>query len=124
MRYEYRKDLAGATPGAPARYLRQPSLGLRSIARYGDGYVVASIDDNRSQLDAACESILAAVERSYSVRAPQTVTYVGLKPIDVDGAIRQVRWAVTLSGTTTQACRDVDSGPGSIGYDERRFLEQ
>lgn len=68
---------------------------------------------------------LDAAERAYQTEKPQTMTYHGLRPIDVDGAVQQVGWSINSNGhPTTTASRNDEFDLTEVPYAERRFHEK
>jgi len=67
--------------------------------------------------------ILDAAEAEYRQEYPQTVTYVGLKLIPLDGAIRQATFRVGLSGCTSIYSRNTEQLDRVPSYKERRLVE-
>lgn len=64
---------------------------------------------NLDDVHAAADEYLDFIERQVSIARPESVGYVGLKRIDLDGAIQQVTWSVGLYGATTRAARHTTS---------------
>jgi len=92
--------------------IRRDDIQRRVITRYSilfDGTgVIDSIDDNRDECSQQAEYYLNAWEKS--VEAPQalTRTYIGIWPIDLDGAIQQVSYTVGKSGADTKVSRGTE----------------
>lgn len=68
---------------------------------------------------------LDAAMLKYQVSEPQVLTYHGLRPIDLDGAVQQVGWTISSSGhPSTTASRNNEYDLTEMPYAERRFHEK
>ena len=62
--------------------------------------------DNFADLQGDANYYINGILQEYQANTPQTVTYAGMKRIDLDGAIQHVHWHVGKSGCTTTASRN------------------
>lgn len=86
--------------------------------------VVSAIDDNlRFVRDEADQSLTAASWKYQDVK-PQNRSYATLLPINPDGAIQQVSWAVGKSGASTQASRNTEHNYAVPTYAERQVWQK
>ncbi|TWT34686.1 hypothetical protein [Blastopirellula retiformator] len=80
---------------------------------------------NDDQVQRHAEYYLAAAAQELKASQPGTLTYDGFWPIQPDGAIRQVTWAIGGSGRgTTVASRNREDELIEMSYRERRLLER
>lgn len=110
----YRKEKQLGNFGTKARVDRHEELQLSRK----DGEV-----QNQESVDAACTHYLDGLEREYQATQPETVKYVGILPIDVDGAIQQVTWTVGTQGASTVASRNDEQLVRTPSYEERRMRD-
>jgi hypothetical protein len=122
-RYVRQRDL-GTGVATPARHEQVPDIFRVVVEKYRDAYLPDGSDDNKAQLDAACDDRLDAMMREYQLATPRTLKYPGLWPISLDGAIQQVTWEVGPSGATTIASRNDESIPFVPSYREVRRRQQ
>jgi hypothetical protein len=116
MREEFERSLSGSKKkNAPARYVLKEDLAYH----YVDG------QDNRTEADKVARYYLDALAREYQVTDPQSISYAGIEPIDLDGAIHPVTWSLAESGfATTRASRNREELLVSPSYEERRLAER
>ncbi len=79
---------------------------------------------NFGEVSDKIEFYLDAAERAYRQEFPQTITYAGLKLIQLDGAIRQATFRVGLSGCTTIYSRNTEQLDRTPSYRQRRLTEE
>lgn len=151
VRYERRRKIKG-TPQNPAtgpvRYIFRDDLTYRLIFRPQKFLVSASgtiinaagspvstgsgplmwadwkTEDNKTELDKACDSILDQVQNQLLTVQPRTVIYLGLVPQRLDGAMRQVTWRIDGSGARTFVARDTEILYLVRDYRERRLMQR
>ena len=80
--------------------------------------------DNHFDMDTACDHYLDAAELQYAIAAPESATYAGLWPIDLDGAIQQVSWSIGQGGLITRASRNNEPPGRRMSFPERRLFER
>jgi hypothetical protein len=95
--------------GAPARYLRHDEIVLTHRPTYSETYALVDVDTNAADADQMADAYLDAAQLEYQFEMPQTAHYVGLIPIELDGAIQQVSFQVGVTGTTTSVARNNDA---------------
>jgi hypothetical protein len=76
------------------------------------------------QLDGAADSYLDAAQAEYSLDEKLDVPYVGLLPIEPDGAIQQVTFSIGVAGTFTRASRNMEHNAFVPPYRVRRRAEK
>ncbi|MBL8825633.1 MAG: hypothetical protein JNM18_01520, partial [Planctomycetaceae bacterium] len=103
-RYERRRGQSGARR-ADTRFVSLAEITPQWIVDYDPEYAISGVRHNLLDVHAAADESLNDLERQVFVARPESVGYVGLKRIDLDGAIQQVTWSVGLNGTTTRAAR-------------------
>ena len=110
----------------PDQVLRHDELVRKIFPGYsvGDGLIVpGELYDNVAQLDLESDYYIEGEKLKYRQEYPQEIKYMGLIPINLDGAIQQVTWTVGPQGATTQASRNTEHSYYLPPYAERRFLE-
>jgi hypothetical protein len=111
----------GTKPGV----VEQPEYVRTTYPNYTTDFNTFTLTDNADefQRDAAYYVNLAIAE--LQTKNPQRITYEVIKAIHLDGAIQQVTWEVSNSGTPkTTACRNNDIDPIMPSYRERRRLQR
>ncbi len=113
----------GASGGSAVRYLKQDEIVLNHTPRYSDNYALEDVKTNLADVNTAADSRLDAAELEYEDQMPQSATYPGLAPIDLDGAIEHIEFQVGSSGATTTVARH---GEGVRGWSQslRRGFER
>lgn len=71
-----------------------------------------------------CESYLDAMERSIMVTNPQSIRYIGLRAVELDGAVQCLSIDISDQGTFTSASRNNEPIVNVIPWEERRFREE
>jgi hypothetical protein len=114
-RYIRRDELVVAhTPTyEPASYANFPAGGV-------DPRAVASVATNRNEIDEACDDIIDAALAEYDQPQARQIRAIGIRPIELDGAIVQVTYSVGPSGATTTAARNSEAAHVGLGHGERR----
>ncbi len=87
-------------------------------------YKVQKVVTNFDQVNQECDFYLNAANLEYQTPTPQDVQYMGLIPIDLDGAIQQVTWRIDGQGVTTRASRNQEYRLVTPSYQVRRNAEQ
>jgi hypothetical protein len=82
------------------------------------------IVDNKQLIDAACDYYLDQIEQQYLDLSPRSVLFIGLVPMTLDGAIRQITWTIGDRGAHTHAGRDTEILHLVRDYKERRLFER
>ena len=129
QRYVKERVYPGPQAGTGARILHSERWGwTRAIYVVIDGEetnIVSGTTNNYEDLDQELSEQMDAVELEYQATLPQQITYDGLKPIDLDGAIQQVTWSVSITeGATTQASRNNEFSTEVPTYEQRRVRER
>lgn len=84
-------------------------------------------ENNTSVINIMCDKYIDDIVSEIENRESGARTYAGLmlNGFDLDGAITQVSWQITTSGSTTKILKNTDPGSKTtIGYDERRIFER
>lgn len=76
-----------------------------------------------TDLNEAAQHYVDGAAQKYITTGAADSTYMGLKTIDTDGAIKQVTWSVGPEGPTTRASRNSEPHPLVRPYKFVRFLE-
>lgn len=64
--------------------------------------------NNKAAVDQMCNYYLQSYAQTFQIVATQTRTYIGLFPIDMDGAISQVQWRLGRGGQDTVVSRGTE----------------
>lgn len=122
-RTQYSRSLGGSF-GTPTRYFVKEDLVKRSIPTFGSTFELESVSDNDEELKQQATYYLDAIEAAMQVGSPQTISYAGLVPIRLDGAIAQFSLSITQGGTRTTMSRNTEQIDRVVPYAERRMLEK
>jgi hypothetical protein len=106
LRHEVTRRAKGKRTGAPPRYVRADDLALSIIENHAPPRPGRAID-NRQLVEAEANRRLDALDRELRAVEPAHVSYAGLKPIDLDGAISQVTWNISPEGFATTRVKSV-----------------
>lgn len=114
------KNLPWQATGAGARVLRHPEL---CVAEIVDGVRGSSGSTNFAASEA--QVYLDQVAESYAGTAGEDVSYDGIVPISLDGAIAQVQWRCGLGrASETRASRNHEFDSYLPCFEQRRRLEK
>ncbi len=81
--------------------------------------------DNSREVDGVLDAHLDIAMDEYRVKNPRSMTYAGLKPIELDGAIRQLIIKIGEDGTTrTRASRNREDLDTDVSYGEKRLRQR
>lgn len=121
-RYEVERDMPPphAAPDE-TRFYRHDDL-VREI--YTDFAADGQIVDNKSDIDTDAEFYLDQHVIEYNPKESLSAQYAGLRPIQVDGAIWQVGWAIQGGVGLTSATRNRENFALSVSVKEKRFIEK
>lgn len=114
----------GGTFGTPTRFVIKEDLVKRYIPTFNSSFEATSVDDNGEEIETQATYYLDALEEAMQIGAPQTITYAGLVPIRLDGAIAQFSLSITGGGTRTTMSRNTEQIDRVVPYAERRMLER
>lgn len=102
--------------GTEPRYVLKPDVVLNIRSDEGD---------NLSDVNERLDYYLDALEASYQTTDAGSVTYIGFRAIEPDGAIRQVTWSIGEDGKAyTRASRNREEVNVDVSYAERRLTER
>jgi len=107
-----RRDTPAETP---ARFYKHHELHLNYID---------AVTPNQDDIDMAADHYLDAAEQEYQAQYPQSIRYMGLRRVDLDGAIQQISFNVTAGGTTTTISRNTEELLRVPSYKKRRRVER
>lgn len=123
LRHEVARRGSPTAGGAP-RYIRRDDLALM-LCQNQSPPQAGQIIDNRAAIEAEANRYLDAILSEQQRADAASVTYAGLKPLEVDGAIAQVTWTVSPAGfATTRASRNHEDAALGPTFKERRFVER
>lgn len=100
-------------------------IGKYALSPWADGVLALTGYEVQSQdvRDRAQYYIGQLTARYLNTTQAETVRYMGIRRIDLDGAIRQVSWSVGPGGATTTASRNDERPDETLTYDERRLRD-
>jgi hypothetical protein len=102
--------------GTEPRYVVKPDVVLN---------ILAADEDNLDDVNERLDYYLDALEASYQVSDAGSITYIGFKALEPDGAIRQITWSVGEDGKAyTRASRNREEVNVDVSYAERRLSEK
>lgn len=113
-------------PKAPKQFVRvvpHEEIVYAGWINYSVGHRIIAFNDNLKKVVGECDYYLDKLENEYDTRTPQIVRYIGIKRIELDGAIRQLTFAIGQDGTFTTVARNSELLDRVIPYRERRRLE-
>jgi hypothetical protein len=108
--------------GTADRIIMKEDHCLSVMPDYVANSQVESVDDNSDDLDQEADYYLNAFQLEMQPKDAKDVTYVGIWPVDLDGAIRQVTFMVGPRGHLTRASLNYEYHPLVPSYEERRQL--
>lgn len=114
----------GLRNGTPTRYLRHEELIPTAIPTYRKDFSVSKWTFNDAEIDAACQYYLNAALSAYQRPTPNTKKYMGIKPVQLDGAVQQITFNVGPSGATTVVSRNDEQLDRIDPFDVRRQAER
>lgn len=120
-RFERGRKYGGEIATGPEIVKREDII-LTSVPTYNANGVVTNLTTNVGEVQTECDYQLDSAELKYQATFPQERGFVGLVPIDLDGAIQQVTWNVGGGGTTTKASRNNEFSTVVPSYEERQFV--
>lgn len=125
-RWTKEKQISDKPPRDPplVKVVRDDGFVYTNYQHYGDDGVNIGITTNEAELNPKGDSYLKEAAAEFETRQPQEITYAGLVPIQLDGAIQQVTWSGGPQGCTTRASRNTEHAHYVPSYKERRQLEQ
>jgi hypothetical protein len=119
-----RNRKTGLKNGTPTRFLRHDELQFTWVPAYRNDFSVQSWTNNQADVDRACDHYLDAAFREYDQSMPQTIKYLGLRSVSLDGAIQQITLTVGKSGATTIVSRNTEQLARVQPYRFRRLMEK
>lgn len=120
----YSRDRSyGNQYGTGTQVIKRDDLLPYVITNYNAAGAISGDASNQGQIEIAADHYLDAAELQYSIASPESATYAGIWPIDLDGAIQQVSWSISGGGLTTRASRNNEPAGRGKSYPERRLLE-
>lgn len=123
LRHEVERRGDPRAGGSP-RYVRRDDLALTLIQNQTSPSA-GRVADNRAAIEAEANRYLDALLAEQRLAGAASVTYAGLKPLEVDGAIAQVTWTISPTGfATTRASRNHEDASLGPTHKERRFVER
>jgi len=113
----YKERETGAEYDTHTRIIRHDEIVLCHDGEHADGV-------NRAEVDAELDYYLDAAMKEYDPKIPQSATYMGLRRLDLDGAIRQVTYEVDKSGARTTVARNTEDIDRVEPYRQKRARQR
>jgi hypothetical protein len=111
--------------GTPPRVIPVDEAVLSVVPKYNTDYTVQDLTTTRDWVDPELDYAIQAALFDYQVTTPQDRTYMGIRWIDLDGAVQQVTWEMDgQEGASTRASRGTEWNPAVVPYRERRMIER
>lgn len=125
VRHERSRKLSGPKFDTKPQYISREEIFVGQRFSYrNDSFVNPGILNNLVEVNKIADKILDLREASFESQSPETVTYAGLVPVELDGALQSVSYSITKSATLTMVNRNHDLGRNMISHKERRTAEQ
>ncbi len=121
--YTRRRSLGRGSDSTNVLIINRPDIQPWIINLYKNNGSFASSSNNYNEVDKQCEFYLDQIQRTLEDIASGTRVYIGLYPIDMDGAIQQVQYSVGPSGSDTIASRGSEHNFVTPSYAERRMRD-
>lgn len=106
LRWVHTVDVPGGDPSIGTRYVVKDDLVYEHRGIWNSNGILVGRKNNLSTLQPQIDYYAKAEVDSYQVPSSESRTYIGLLPIQLDGAINQVTWSISDRGTITQASRN------------------
>jgi hypothetical protein len=91
------------------------------IGNYPTGSVnFTSSTSNYAEVALQSQYYAQSIANEYTLTTSETRTYIGIFPIDMDGAIQQVSYSIDKGGSTTQASEGTEHSWVTPAWEERR----
>ncbi len=110
--------------GTGPKVLKHDEIVLTVVPTINSAGLVTQVTTNTAAVAREADHYLQAQNLEYQHQDARNITYIGLVPIGVDGAVQQVSWSIGPRGATTQASRNNEFHPAVPPYKERRLVEQ
>lgn len=131
-----RERSSGSGLNTQPRYLKHDELVLTHVptydaATYGqfptgggtDPRAVTAIATNLEEVNAAADRYLDVALAEYTQSRPRRVRAIGIRAIELDGAIEQITYSVNASGAVTSVARNAEMANHALSHGERRASE-
>ncbi|KKN80841.1 hypothetical protein LCGC14_0326480 [marine sediment metagenome] len=120
-----RTENLGGNFGTKTRYVSHDELVHNLVPKYGPNYQVEGfLVDNLQEIASEADHYLDGLKREYEQTLPQSIVYMGLRPIELDGAIQQIIFTVGKQFATTMVTRNMEVLHRTLSYRERRRVEK
>lgn len=81
---------------------------------------LGNLNDNKQEVNKECDYYIDAALKEFLDQSPESAPYIGINPIQLDGAIQSLTWIVDGRGPTTIINRNQDNGTAiTPSYRER-----
>jgi hypothetical protein len=123
-RYTKKVDIPGAKWNTGPKKIVKDDIVHEKKAVYNNAGTITGISTNIQQIDPQLNFYLDAELKTYQVSDPSQATLIGIIPVSLDGAIRQVAWQVTDRGSITTVSRNCEFSSIVPPYELRRRWDQ
>lgn len=117
--YEITRNTPGRKFSTQAKYVKADDAFYRTIITK-DGVKPGALLEYRK----IAQHYLDLEEKKYESRDPCAATYAGWLPVQPDGAIWQVTWALTDRGATTHVSRNREEPALALTNEEQNMYRQ
>ncbi len=115
----------GGNFNTKTRHVKHDELIHNLAPKYGTNFNVERfLVDNGQEIVNEANRYLDGLEREYEQTLPQSIVYMGLRPIELDGAIQQIIFTVGKQFATTMVARNNEVLHRTLPYRERRRIEK
>lgn len=122
-RFQKTYPLSNATASTSTRVVKREDIFQNVVPNYDVNHKVVGLRTNLKETNQESDYQAVAASFVYQLNIPDDITYMGIVPINPDGAIWQVTWETGPSGATTRASRNTEWNPAIPTYRERRLAE-
>lgn len=119
QRYEYLLQVGEGTDESFTQTVMRDDIRPAVIVDY-QGRIPTGYRTNFHEVQTQCRSAAQALARRYATVTSQQRTYIGLYPIDLDGAICQVTYSISRQGASTIASRGTEHSWYTPDHEQRR----
>lgn len=121
VRYEYFKQIGTGTNKSFCAEFVKDDIQPWYVSQYNlDGSYNGTTTNNENDVSNQCQYYAESIAKTFETVLSNTRTYIGLFPIDMDGAIEQITYRIGKQGHDTIASRGTEHNFDIPPYLERR----
>ena len=119
QRYEFVLQIGEGTDESFAQTVIKDEIQPVVVANY-QGRTLTGYSTNYNEVQSQCRTLAIAMARKYATVNSQHRTYIGLYPLDLDGAICQVTYSISKQGASTIASQGTEHSWYTPDHEQRR----